>query len=336
MRLIIVEKPSCAHLLAAPAQAAWPDDELVFLSAITITLTSPKIPRGLPYSSYPIIAESSFKPNGDRLSGGAFCTSYRVNGGIVEKPSGLSVQQTSDLINRADQIMCMPDFDYRGAWGLNQLLEMLSPDLCKEEFDVIRLVGGYTEDQCQFAVNNPIKSSSTEYQVLINAGRVKSYFDYNFTINSLPILGNLYRSIFNTTDPVFISKYALQAIIYLSENDGESEGAIHSRFCSTKWEGSGRYQRSDLTYLDGIGSPASRHEIQKQLIAHGLIYQTGRNLYLTQPGRDFVSQLHKDSKDFDLPFRLNHWMKMPFDQAKLKMDSYLKSFFGKQKRFQKV
>lgn len=170
MRLIIVEKPSCVRLLAAPAQAAWPYDDLVFLSAITITLTSPKIPRGLAYSSYPMIAESSFKPNGERHDGGAFCCSYRVNGGIVEKPTGLSVQQTADLLHRADHVICMPDFDYRGAWGLNQLLEMLCPDLCKEEIDVIRLIDGYTEDRCQFAVNNLIKSSSTEYQVLMPGG----------------------------------------------------------------------------------------------------------------------------------------------------------------------
>ena len=336
MRLIIVEKPSCVRILAAAAQEAWPNEELIFLAAITITMTTPRLPRGLPYSSYPIIAEPSFKPNGHRFDDAAFCRIYRVNAQTAELPISLSANQTSELIKSADRIICMPDYDYSGTWGMYQLFRMFRPDLCVEEIDIIRLTGGYTEKHCTLAVKNLIKTSCPEYQHLLNAGRVKSYFDYNFTINSIPIFGNLYRSLLGSSAPVFISKYAIQTIIYLSENDGLTEQALLSRLEGDKWLGSGRNCRQKYKFLDGIGSPASRTEIQMQLIKIGLLKQTGRNLFLTEAGQKFVSKLHKDTKDYDLPFRLDEWMKMSFDQAKPKMDTYLKTFFGKQQRFQKI
>jgi DNA topoisomerase IA len=335
MRLIIVEKPSCIRLLASSAQETWPHDELIFLSAITITLTLPILPRGLAYSAYPMIAEPAFKPNADRLEG-AFCCSYRADATGIHEPTRLTVEQTCYLINRADNVVCMPDYDYRGVWGVDQLLEMFRQDLCKEELDVIRLVGGYTEKHCNFAVQNLIKPSAPSYQTLLNAGRVKSYFDYNFALNSLPIFGNLYRSLLKESAPVFISKYAIQFIIYLSENEGLSEHVFNGRLYGNKWKGSGQYNSQEVTYLDGIGSPASRFEIQKQLIKLGLIVHRDRNLYLTENGLQFVARLHKDTKDYDLPFRLDQWMKMPFDEVKEKIDTYLKTFFGKQKRYQKI
>lgn len=338
MRLIIVEKPSIARALAKAAKATWPDDELIILSAVTITMVSFILPRGLAYSSYPMTSEPQCKPDPERWHEPhfEFCWANTVTDTGLAPTIRLTVEATSDLINRADHIVCAPDWDYSGVWGIEQVFKLFRPALIDQELPVITKIWPMDEDAIAQRLANLETTKLPEYQTLKNAGRIKFYFDYNYALNCLPVLGNLYRDVFNTDQPVFISKYALQTLFYVNEQGEKSRNRIECNMAGHHWIGTGKYKTDSYRYLDGIGSPASRWDITRQLVSLGLCSHTDSILGVTDKGREFIARLHADARDFDLPFRLDHWMSMQFEEAKVKIDTYLKTFFGKQKRFQKV
>ena len=338
MRLIIVEKPLIAKTLAKAIRATWPDEEIIILSAVTITMVSFILPRGLAYSSYPMTTEPQCKPNPERWHEPhfEFCWAHPVIDAGVAPTIRLTVEATSDLINRADHIVCAPDWDYTGVWGIEQLFKLFRPGLLTQDLPVIRINGALDDKSIGSYLTNTVTRDLPEYQKLKNAGRIKFYFDYNYSLNCLPVLGNLYRDVFNTDQPVFISKYALQTLFYVHEQGEKSINRIESNMAGHHWSGTGKYPVDSYRYLDGIGSPASRVEITRQLVSLGLCSQLDTILAVTDKGREFIARLHSDTRDFDLPFRLDIWMGMTFEKAKPKIDTYLKTLFGKQKRFQRI
>lgn len=338
MRLIIVEKPMVARFLAKAAKATWPDEELIILSAVTITMVSFILPRGLTYSSYPMTTEPQFKPDPERWHEPhfEFCWAHPVTDSGLAPTIRLTIEETSELINRADNIVCAPDWDYSGVCGIEQVLKLFRPELLNQDLDVIRINGAFDDQSIDRYFANTVTRSHPEYQELKTAGMIKFYFDYNYALNCSPILGNLYREVFSTDQPVFISKYALQTLFYVDQQGKQSMHKVEHKMIGSCWVGTGKYRAGSYHHLDGIGSPASRSSITRQLVSLGLCSHIDSVLAVTEKGREFIARLHADTKDFDLPFRLDLWMTMPFDEAKAKIDTYLKTFFGKQKRFQKI
>lgn len=338
MRLIVVEKPSVARALAKAVKSTWPDEELIILSAVTITMVSFILPRGLAYSSYPMTAEPQCKPDPERWLEPhfEFCWANQVIDTGLAPSMRITVEETSALINRADHIVCAPDWDYSGVWGIEQLFKFFRPELLNQELPVIRMNGALDINSIANYMANMETSKLSEYHKLKNAGRIKFYFDYNYALNALPVLGNLYRDVFKTDQPAFISKYALQTLFYVNERCDKSINRIECDMAGHHWIGTGKYSVDSYCYLDGIGSPASRWDITRQLISLGLCGDADSKFTATDKGREFIARLHPDTQDFDLPFRLDIWMAMPFEEAKAKIDTYLKTFFGKQKRYQKI
>lgn len=338
MRLIIVEKPAVARALAKAAKATWPDDELIILSAVTITMVSFILPRGLAYSSYPMTTEPQCKPDPERWHEPhfEFCWANEVIDTGLAPTIRLTIEATSDLINRADHIVCAPDWDYSGVWGIEQVFKLFRPNLIDQDLPVISNIWPLDGEAIAQRFSNMKTTKLLEYQTLKNAGRIKFYFDYNYALNSLPVLGNLYRDVFETDQPVFISKYALQTLFYVNEQGEKSINRIECDMAGHHWMGTGKYQVDSYRHLDGIGSPASRLCITRQLISLGLCKLTEAKISVTEKGLEFIARLHEDTRDSDLPFRLDLWMEMPFEEAKSKIDTYLKTFFGKQKRYQKI
>jgi len=55
---------------------------------------------------------------------------------------------------------------------------------------------------------------------------------------------------------------------------------------------------------------------------------------LSGHGERLLDVLHPDCEDPDLPFRLDAWCHLPFEEARPKIDRYVRTWFGKQKRYQ--
>lgn len=175
----------------------------------------------------------------------------------------------------------------------------------------------------------------TSFINILNAGKISNYFTYNFNINSMAIFAPLLNSL--GIKHGFISKYSLQLLYWFESNcmvhtEGDLIHTMHH------WIGTGKYTDKRI----GIGSSASRASIIESLLDMGLLCHKhnnqikGRGIYLSTKGYEFLSLLHKDCCDQDLPFRLNLWMQEPFSFVQPKIDRYLNTFFGKQKRNMRV
>lgn len=336
MRIFVVEKPTTARELAPHLATKWPEEEMMFLSIATVNLVNFTSPRALPYQDYPLITDAFYKPNlkrwGVRDNEGCFVIGYSQCAGKLGERMNLTIDDVTELLAKADSIVCATDWDASGMWGFDFLLAQCCPQRHLLEHQVLKLDGGYDAKSIKRCINSPLSTRDESYLKLLNAGKVKRYFDYNFNTNSLVIFGKLYRELTGSKKSVFISKYMLQAFLYFVE-----QGSIKhfkAALILQQWKGTGKYSPNDSAHTHGMGTPASRGSMLKNLTDLGLLKQDEHQLQLSELGTQFASALHKDCCDPDLPFRLDAWMCMPFEEAKTRIDSYLMRLFGKQKRYQ--
>jgi hypothetical protein len=341
MRLIITEKPYLFDVLVPMAVERWPGEEIIMICSMPYWLNVYSYPRGLGYNEYPLLGEPAYKKPTARFEDGSFTRAVIVTGGKAMHRYRMSFEQARMEMLRADSLVFAGDWDHAGVWGMEQMLELLMPGCDQPMFDVIILDSGQDQATIRRALNDLRTPADPRYQALKNSARLKRYFDYNFNVNSLAILGNLYRAVTDTNQPVLLTKNMVQILLHAAKTGEISEYGRENSI--SDWKGTGKYTWQDRGgaehWLDGIGSAASRHEIVKQMSNLGLLVQKEGSRFahchsITQLGSKLASRIHKDCADPDLPFRLHHWMSRPFAEAKVSIDAYLMSFFRKQKRLQ--
>lgn len=196
-----------------------------------------------------------------------------------------------------------------------------------------------TKPECQFILPYSLdkqslekelskrKNSLTEDQEFIKKSKIKRFFTYNYNLNSLFIFGQALKKNNIDNNHVLISKYGLQTL-YFIQNNPMDKNKLYSSMC--KWSGTGKYTIPRI-YLGGMTSVSY---IIDELLDYKFIEEIDKKIHLTETGEKFLSFLHKDCKDLDLPFRINLWENLDEPTAKQKISTYLKSYFGKQKRKQ--
>jgi hypothetical protein len=170
---------------------------------------------------------------------------------------------------------------------------------------------------------------------LVRYGRSKWRFQYGFTINANAVLRPLQRSAGVASDAPPLSPFSLQLLYALKNSGPLSESKIVELM--SYWTGSGRYprQREGFTRMTQFGSPASRSLIIRNLQLAQLVTSGATEPVEVSPlGNRLLELLHPDCQDPDLSFRLDEWFKLPELEAQVKVDRYLRTFFGKQMRFQ--
>jgi DNA-binding PadR family transcriptional regulator len=169
-------------------------------------------------------------------------------------------------------------------------------------------------------------------------GRVKRYLDWNYDVNALAVLRAPLKAA-GLPDDAVISKFELQLLYFVANLGDTSELTLAPKANvlrrMNRWEGTGRYSGRV-----SLGSPASRYPIVENLLEKGFLeerrYVGGDPVVrytVTEKGREFLALLHPDCEDPDLPFRILLWQDMEFAEAQQKIDRYVRTFFGKQKRF---
>ena len=91
-----------------------------------------------------------------------------------------------------------------------------------------------------------------------------------------------------------------------------------------KWKGTGKYN-----FNTSIGNAASFSAILENLILLKLLIVNDKNVYITDKGIAFLEYLPKDCMDYDLPFRIELWSQLPFEDSKIKIDNYLTQYYKK-------
>jgi hypothetical protein len=165
-------------------------------------------------------------------------------------------------------------------------------------------------------------------------GRVTRYFDWNWNVNGLAILGEAQRRVGVAAGAPPLSKYALQLLYALRHLPPQTDGAVVSLMQA--WPGTGRYPAQPGSGFSRMGSPASRLPIVDNLGKAGLLdwleVSERHALSVSERGHALLGLLHPGCEDADLPFRLHAWCEQGED-SKPAIDRYIKTFFGKQKRF---
>ena len=343
MRLIITEKPQLFDALAPRAAERWPGEEIIMICSMPYILNVYSYPRGLAYNDYPLLGEPAYKKTESRFDDGSFTRAVLVTEGKAGDCYRMSFEQARKEMLRADHLVFAGDWDHAGVWGMERMLELLAPERDGSLFEVAIINAGLDERSLRRILSDLRTPADPRYQALKNAALVKRYSDYNFNVNSLSILGNLYRSAADSNQPVLITKNMVQILIEAAKVGEILENGRSKDNSLCHWKGTGKYDPRDCDayewWLSGMGSAASRPALLKQMTSLGMLEAKDDGKYpngfaITQFGRDFASRLHKDCTDPDLTFRLCHWMAKPLEEIKPSIDAYLMGFFRKQKRLQ--
>lgn len=346
MRLIFVEHAMAARAYAPHMQAQWPSQELIIFCMVPNGLTKGVFPRGLAYSDYPLVMEPDFRPTQGICTDGSYTAILKITGaGLVKQ--NVSFEEAGELFRAATDLTFLGGWDYTSVWGMEMLQKHFLPGVEQRPHQVICNSWAYDDACVKRALESPRDSSDPEYLLLSNAAKVKRYFDFNFAVNSFPILGGLYREVSKLTDavgpevfaseqagrsPGFIGRNSLLVLQHAAEVEHLPANLSSYLEC---WKGTGKYQPQGEFY-EGLGTSLARQMVIHDLLRARLIQTLpGEKTAITDLGRLFVSKLHKDSYDRDLPFRIREWMGSPFAQVRPQIDAYILQFFRKQKRFQR-
>lgn len=325
--LLVTDKPSASRRLAPYAQAFWPDAVITFVHAVPYGNLRFDYPRGFGMSAYPFLS-----PVCNKLSmfDTWVCPPLQLmRDGTLEQRS-----MSRELLGDANLVVFAGDPDSTGAVAFEVLLQELvgadfamgCPALKVVSFDGPSVERAFAE----MGLFGDLFADELSY------GRAKRYFDWNWNVNGLVVLGKTMRDagVSETAPP--LSKFALQLLYALRDQAPMREGEILDLM--QHWSGTGR----DLVVGEGwrprLGSCASTVLILENLINAGLVCadrnEVSARCVVSDLGHRLLSRLHPDCEDRDLPFRLHAWCEQG-EASKPSMDRYIRTFFGKQKRFQR-
>jgi hypothetical protein len=100
------------------------------------------------------------------------------------------------------------------------------------------------------------------------------------------------------------------------------------------WPGTGKYPVSSLSgNRFGLGAVEFQNYALHTLVDRCLVEEINDRYTLSEEGEAFLDVLHPDCEDPDQPFRTAAWTCLPVDEAEAAIGRYIRTFFGKQRRF---
>lgn len=336
----ICEKYSQARSYAKAWASFQPNLPTVFISLNHIRGADTVIPRDIKYGALPVFRDPVFK----RLS--QLTRVYDLNPVAADSlppyagrdqwllPSCASPQ---DAILNADVIVYACDDDVRGVGMFRRFLQThVGFDYDHKPFPA-PLVSCLDEETLHAAFLNCSHTQSPEFRRKIHHSETKQFFDYNWALNALPLLGDALRTVSVASADPFVSKFEL-LLLYAIRQQGhmiDSDAIV----MMSRWKGSGKF--SGEQYYNGLASPTSRDTVLTRLKEKALIEPklepelppVARTPWgISALGEAFLDQVHPDCYDPDIGFRIQHWGET-WPASRPKMERYFRTYFGKQKRF---
>ncbi|RQR65556.1 hypothetical protein DIE18_03660 [Burkholderia sp. Bp9125] len=335
--LIAAEKPSISRAIAPAVRKHWPDADITFVHVVPYATIGFRYPRGLTWHEFPLVSEPV-----DRLAPWAEwpCPPYIMSAGGALSSGSMD----RGLFTAADLIVCACDPDHTGAVAFDVLMRQVFGDDRARDCPALK-IQTFDAAAIERALAN-LQPFGQACSASLAYGRVKRYFDWNWNVNGLAILGEAQRRAGVTAGGPPLSKYTLQ-LLYglrhasrvqptrlspprLPQTDGDVVSLMQA------WPGTGRHTAQPGGGLSQLGSPASRMAIIDNLDKAGLLDRVQvsrrRGLQVSERGHALLGLLHPGCEDADLPFRLHAWCEQG-EESKPAIDRYIKTFFGKQKRF---
>lgn len=325
MKLAILSlAPSYPVKARKAIESRWPNVDLDLVPVITFYGYSWDgrlfdIPRDIPWHDLPLRRPV-----------------VRTKAAFLAKRTGLkgvpNVNTDMDTVGRvlmqADEVLLLCDNDIEAIGGANALLRDVFGKTPKGRviFPISLFDWDAPLDADPIKIMNEAGYFEDEAGSISRACETTEYFDYNYVLNATPILGLAARSAgLKGSAP---SAFGLQLLYWLAKNGGSRTAYSLRNSVMAGWQGLGKYADGR-----GMGSMRSRQATIERLVEGGYLAKgLHDNVSLSDRGRRFLSLLHKDCRDPDLPFRIRKWAFMPVSEARSKIDGYINAFFGKQAR----
>lgn len=311
--LLVTEKPSQGKFVEANWRRLNPDDEITHFYTPPIGSFQFDLPRDLPLSQVPFVEELKLRP---RVFG--------TNG-----KTSVFDGDFDHLLSQADLIVCATDPDPQGARNFLDLMDYYQVKTPLSEVAWLKL-SRLDEQSFDAEFERDRRADDPDLFQAASIGRAKQYFDYQWILNSLPVFGATLREAGVDGDKSFLSKFTLQTLLMLDREDHQqwTEGDIFKKMQENPYSMKG----------SRIGTPISASEITTWLIASDVLEVTDTtkgehpHYRISDTGRRLLDLLHKDCFDPDLANRIEAWGQS-WPESREKVDRYIKTFFGKQKRF---
>lgn len=331
--LVIIEKPSLVQGLDPALRKAFPNESLQYVVANRFgTPFVYDYPRKLRWAEYPVVRQASYSLAPERQ----LAVELGPNARVQRQPV-----QYASLAKGQKAISCT-DCSSGAVAAALRLRDHLAQTGAIEDWEGAFTLKGLAPGDAEAVLKAPL----TQEAALLACARaaLKADFDYSFLVNAAGLLTPCYQAAGGQFTAPVISKFTIQALFAL-RRDLEAglrtaPGLLVARFHN--WQGTGRYasQRASL------GSCSSQAELLDTLVRYGLAEQpeepgaggadcadVSGDLRLTSVGAAFLEKLHPDCEDPDLPFRLQQWQETPTAESQLASQRYLRTWFGKQKRY---
>lgn len=342
--LIIAERQSLFDFVknntASAIKAGYGDvEDLSVLIVNSFTSLKPAYPRGLRWRDYPWTGDPDFVPSPNPWATGSMSRDgvWTVERSAWNDPPNAELSLTrmtraASLIANADLIVSAYDADHSGQWMASWLLAG-----ARHGTKILHLLLDSTADDdigAEVAAvfsGEKAETNAERHRAFATSGAIKRRFDYAFNVNALAILSETFRRALGRDPAVSVSKFALQFLYHLADSGAMTEEKAFVAL--SQWTPLSPSRQAEK----GMGSPASRGGMIARCVENGLIEvdaQPRRKMIsLSADGRRFLASMHPDCRDHDLPFRLRDWMETPRDEAAVRIDRYVRTFFGKQIRF---
>lgn len=298
--------------------------------------TSFVFPRGQRYKTFPMVQEPVYRP--------VTFDGFYVDRAAMSPRRGISAEYPEPIIHTPDNAITNEDF----------LDAIRKSDTVYTALDAgpsgqhvcLRVIQALTGIEGNFSVKHihltDITSAGLRNSIIHAHDRIEAdnaklsfvrrYFDYNYLLNAYPIMGATFKKALIEYSSWPLSKHELQLLYFMRNSKALREHTIVELMRS--WKCTGRYRIGHPDTFSGLGNASARSIIIDNLLnAELLQLSDGKMLMISDKGERLLQFMHPDCEDQDQVFRIYSWAQLPFDEAKAKIDRYIKTFFGKQKRF---
>lgn len=313
---IIAEKPSIARYVH-PFLGVGGDHLAAYAHPFISLNSNFDYPRGLKWSDYPAVLDVRYGSDVIRRSS--------FERGVVDE----------DLlaeIRACDRVILVRDASPSSALACQLGLLRIYPEGLPEGRVHDVALTSHAPEKLAASAEAGLRTALSTHGLDPDAYRpaeIKRRFDYNFNLNSFAVLGEVMRAV-GATGPA-LTKVHVQTLYFCRDIGPEREGNL--TYLMQRWKGTGRYVDPHVQ----LGSASSQAGAVETLERAGLLDREGTHhrapLALTDKGRRLLDLLHPDCRDPDLPFRIEEWSRLSHEEAYPKVDRYIRTFFGKQKRF---
>lgn len=297
------------------------------------------LPKDIPISAVPIIGEPAFRPMtfNDRLGGRPTANAMRGLKYIGKRPNetggtyfemnwerGISEAELIEDLHRSERVYLVYWNRSVGAhtarrfrdWLVQQGVEC-APTFCA--YEDMSDPKSYEKAVLAPADGRTIDEQSVPWSI-------KRYFDYNYLVNSTSVMRLTSMRAIGRDVGKSLSSESLQALFHLRERSGVAKETFLEDLM--EWQGTGRYPVPGRIFWGDVMLKMFEQE------AIAVVTKEGK-VEITEDGATLLAAMHPDCRDPDQKQRLAQWQERPEDEARERIEQYIRTFFGKQARFLK-